>query len=82
MSRSDSLHDSSPCIPTFISDVDRLNTPVGGTQQKLMRNSDIRTTMNIYGDAATELVLSSAQENCGNITADDVTDSGQSNCKL
>ena len=25
-----------------------------GKQQKLMRHSDIRTTMNIYGDAATE----------------------------
>jgi integrase len=25
-----------------------------GVQQKLMRHADIRTTMNIYGDAATE----------------------------
>jgi len=29
-----------------------MGTPVG-VQQKLMRHSDIRTTMNIYGDAAT-----------------------------
>jgi integrase len=25
-----------------------------GVQQKLMRHSDIRTTMNIYGDAVTD----------------------------
>ena len=29
-----------------------IGTPVG-VQQKLTRHSDIRTTMNIYGDAAT-----------------------------
>jgi integrase len=29
-----------------------MGTPVG-VQQKLMRHSDIRTTMNIYDDAAT-----------------------------
>jgi integrase len=33
--------------------LDSVGTPVG-VQQKLMRHSDIRTTMNIYGDAATE----------------------------
>jgi integrase len=33
--------------------LDSIGTPVG-VQQKLMRHSDIRTTMNIYGDAATE----------------------------
>jgi integrase len=33
--------------------IDALGTPIG-VQQKLMRHSDIRTTMNIYGDAATE----------------------------
>jgi integrase len=33
--------------------IDSAGTPVG-VQQKLMRHSDIRTTMNIYGDAATE----------------------------
>lgn len=33
--------------------IDAIGTPVG-VQQKLMRHSDIRTTMNIYGDAATE----------------------------
>ena len=32
--------------------IDAIATPVG-VQQKLMRHSDIRTTMNIYGDAAT-----------------------------
>jgi integrase len=33
--------------------IDAIGTTVG-VQQKLMRHSDIRTTMNIYGDAATE----------------------------
>lgn len=33
--------------------IDAIGTPVG-VQQKLMRHSDIRTTMNIYGDAATK----------------------------
>jgi integrase len=33
--------------------LDSVGTPVG-VQQKLMRHSDIRTTMNIYGDAATD----------------------------
>ena len=32
--------------------IDAIGTPIG-VQQKLMRHSDIRTTMNIYGDAAT-----------------------------
>jgi integrase len=32
--------------------LDAVGTPVG-VQQKLMRHADIRTTMNIYGDAAT-----------------------------
>ena len=31
--------------------IDSVGTPIG-VQQKLMRHSDIRTTMNIYGDAA------------------------------
>ncbi len=31
--------------------IDSLGTPIG-VQQKLMRHADIRTTMNIYGDAA------------------------------
>ena len=30
--------------------IDAIGTPIG-VQQKLMRHSDIRTTMNIYGDA-------------------------------
>lgn len=33
--------------------LDSVGTPIG-VQQKLMRHADIRTTMNIYGDAATE----------------------------
>ena len=33
--------------------IDAIGTPIG-VQQKLMRHSDIRTTMNIYGDADTE----------------------------
>jgi len=33
--------------------IDSIGTPVG-VQQKLMRHSDIRTTVNIYGDAATD----------------------------
>jgi integrase len=33
--------------------LDSVGTPVG-VQQKLMRHADIRTTMNIYGDAVTE----------------------------
>jgi integrase len=33
--------------------LDSVGTPVG-VQQKLMRHADIRTTMNLYGDAATE----------------------------
>ncbi len=32
---------------------DSIGTPIG-VQQTLMRHSDIRTTMNIYGDAASE----------------------------
>lgn len=38
---------------TYRSWLDSVGTPVG-VQQKLMRHADIRTTMNIYGDAATE----------------------------
>ena len=37
---------------TYRSWLDSVGTPVG-VQQKLMRHSDIRTTMNTYGDAAT-----------------------------
>ena len=41
-------------LSAFLPDVDyAIGTPVG-VQQKLMRHSDIRTTMNIYGHAATE----------------------------
>lgn len=38
---------------TYRSWLDAVGTPVG-VQQRLMRHADIRTTMNIYGDAATE----------------------------
>jgi integrase len=37
---------------TYRSWLDSVGTPVG-VQQKLTRHSDIGTTMNIYGDAAT-----------------------------
>jgi len=37
---------------TYRSWLDSVGTPVG-VQQKLMRHSDIRTTMNVYGQAAT-----------------------------
>jgi integrase len=37
---------------TYRSWLDSVGTPVG-VQQRLMRHADIRTTMNIYGDAAT-----------------------------
>jgi len=37
---------------TYRTWLDSVGTPVG-VQQKLMRHSDIRTTMNIYGDAVT-----------------------------
>jgi len=38
---------------TFRSWLDSVGTQVG-VQQKLMRHADIRTTMNVYGDAATD----------------------------
>jgi integrase len=38
---------------TFRSWLDSLGTPVG-IQQRLMRHADIRTTMNVYGDAGSE----------------------------
>ncbi len=37
---------------TYRTWLDSVGTPVG-VQQKLMRHADIRTTMNIYGDAMT-----------------------------
>jgi integrase len=39
--------------PSYRMWLDAIGTPIG-VQQKLMRHSDIRTTMNIYCDAATE----------------------------
>lgn len=41
---------------TYRTWLDSVGTPVG-VQQKLMRHADIRTTMNIYGDAATPEML-------------------------
>ena len=38
---------------TYRMRIDAVGTPIG-VQQKLMRHSDIRTTMNIYGDAMSE----------------------------
>jgi len=38
---------------TYSTWLDSVGTPVG-VQQRLMRHADIRTTMNIYGDAATD----------------------------
>jgi integrase len=38
---------------TYRSWLDSVGTPVG-IQQKLMRHADIRTTMNVYGDATTD----------------------------
>ncbi|MGA9392924.1 MAG: tyrosine-type recombinase/integrase [Candidatus Sulfotelmatobacter sp.] len=37
---------------TYRTSLDSVGTPVG-VQQKLMRHADIRTTMNVYGDAVT-----------------------------
>jgi integrase len=38
---------------TYRTWLDSVGTPVG-VQQKLMRHADIRTTMNVYGDAPTK----------------------------
>ena len=35
---------------TFCTWLDSVGTPIG-VQQRLMRHADIRTTMNVYGDA-------------------------------
>jgi hypothetical protein len=42
-------------------DLDSIGTPIG-VQQKLMRHSDIRTTMNVYGDAASEEMRSAHEK--------------------
>jgi integrase len=47
---------------TYKTWLDSVGTSVG-VQQKLMRHADIRTTMNIYGDAVTPDM--SEWENCG-----------------
>jgi integrase len=39
--------------PSFLAGCGILGTPIGA-QQRLMRHADIRTTMNMYGDEATE----------------------------
>jgi integrase len=41
---------------TYRTWLDAVGTPIG-VQQRLMRHADIRTTMNIYGDAVTEDML-------------------------
>jgi len=46
---------------TYRTWLDSVGTPVG-VQQKLMRHSDIRTTMNIYGDVVTEDVREASQK--------------------
>jgi integrase len=38
---------------TFRTWLDSVGTPIG-VQQRLMRHADIRTTMNVYGDAVSE----------------------------
>jgi len=38
-----------------------VGTPVG-VQQRLMRHADIRTTMNIYGDAVTDDMRETSQK--------------------
>jgi integrase len=40
-------------LHTYRSWLDAVGTPIA-VQQKLMRHSDIRTTMNIYGDVVTD----------------------------
>ena len=46
---------------TYRTWLDSVGTPVG-VQQKLMRHSDIRTTMNIYGDAVTDDIRKATQK--------------------
>ena len=46
---------------TYRTWLDSVGTPVG-VQQKLMRHSDIRTTMNIYGDAVTDDIREATQK--------------------
>ena len=46
---------------TYRTWLDSVGTPVG-VQQKLMRHSDIRTTMNIYGDVVTDDVRTASRK--------------------
>ena len=46
---------------TYRTWLDSVGNPVG-VQQKLMRHSDIRTTMNIYGDAVTDDIREASQK--------------------
>jgi len=46
---------------TYRTLLDSVGTPVG-VQQKLMRHADIRTTMNIYGDAVSEDMVAAHQK--------------------
>ena len=55
-------HLSSHCFRhTYRSWLDSEGTPVG-VQQKMMRHADIRTTMNIYGDALTDDMKEASQK--------------------
>ena len=55
-------HISSHCFRhTYRSWLDSVGTPVG-VQQKMMRHADIRTTMNVYGDALTDDMREAGQK--------------------
>ena len=52
---------------TFRTWLDSVGTPLG-VQQKLMRHADIRTTMNIYGDAGDGGHGGCSRQNCASST--------------
>jgi integrase len=60
---------------TYRTWLDSVGTPVG-VQQKLMRHADIRTTMNIYGDAVSEDMVE-AHEKVVRLAMNAGTESGQ-----
>jgi integrase len=49
---------------TYRSWLDAVGTPIA-VQQKLMRHSDIRTTMNVYGDVVTDEMAHAASKVAG-----------------
>lgn len=53
--------------------LDTVGTPVG-VQQRLMRHTDIRTMMNVYGTAATEDMRQTHRKNCASCSDPDLTD--------